>query len=109
MYFSVQLVEPTGVTQEGVTQQYTKKWGSRGGSEKRGEVGSFCLGPSVFRTLIWYSDFSYCRLPQLGLSRMYHRELGVRGVFSVVCYAVLCPWSGGLSGLLVRFMPWSSV
>ena len=34
-----------------------KKWGSRGGSKKRGEVGSFCLGPSVFRTLIWYSDF----------------------------------------------------
>ena len=29
-----------------------KKWGSRGGSKKRGEVGSFCLGPSVFRTLI---------------------------------------------------------
>ena len=56
-YFSVQLVEPTGVTQEGVTQQYTKYWGSRGGSKERGEVGSFCLGPSVFRTLIWYSDF----------------------------------------------------
>ena len=25
-----------------------------------------------------------------------HRERGVRGVSSVVCYAVLCPWSGGL-------------
>ena len=55
------------------------------------------------------SAFSYCCMPQLGLSRMYHRELGVRGVFSVVCYAVLCPWSGGLSGLLFLFMPWSSV
>ena len=55
------------------------------------------------------SAFSYCCMPQLGLSRMYHRELGVRGVFSVVCYAVLCPWSRGLSGLLFRFMPWSSV
>ena len=64
VYFSVQLVEPTGVTQEGVTQQYTKKWGSRGGSKKRGEVkngvkwGASVLAlPSVFRTLIWYSDF----------------------------------------------------
>ena len=63
VYFSVQLVEPTGVTQEGVTRQYTKKlgfsWGKwkTGWSKKRGEVGSFCLGPSVFRTLIWYSDF----------------------------------------------------
>ena len=38
VYFSVQLVEPTGVTQEGVTQKYTKKWGSRGGSKKRDEV-----------------------------------------------------------------------
>ena len=38
---------------------------------------------------------------------MYHRELGVRGVFSVVCYAVLCPSSRGLCGLLFRVMPWS--
>ena len=30
-----------------------------------------------------------------------------RIVSSVVCYAVLCPWSGGLCGLLFRFMPWS--
>ena len=55
------------------------------------------------------SAFSYCCMPPLGLSRMYHGELGVRGVFSVVCYAVLCPRSRGLSGLLFRFMPWSSV
>ena len=36
-----------------------------------------------------------------------HQERGVRGVSSVVCYAVLCPWSGGLCGLLCRVMPWS--
>ena len=35
------------------------------------------------------------------------RKRGVRGVSSVVCYAVLCPLSGGLCGLLCRVMPWS--
>ena len=34
---------------------------------------------------------------------------GVRGVSSAVCYAVLCPSSGGLCGLLCRVMPWSGV
>ena len=29
----------------------------------------------------------------------------MRGVSSVVCYAVLCPGSGGLCGLLCRVMP----
>ena len=51
--------------------------------------------------------FSYCCMPQLGLSHMRHGELGVRGVSSVVCYAVLCPSSSGLCGLLFRVMPWS--
>ena len=51
------------------------------------------------------SAFIYCCMPQLRLSHMCHRERGVRG--SVVCYAVLCPWSGGLCGLLCRVMPWS--
>ena len=46
-------------------------------------------------------------MPQLRLSHLCHRERGVRGVSSVVCYAVLCPWSGGLCGLLCRVMPWS--
>ena len=36
VYFSVQLVEPTGVTQEGVTQQYTKKNGVLVGEVKNG-------------------------------------------------------------------------
>ena len=36
VYFSVQLVEPTGVTQEGVTQQYTKKIGVLVGEVKNG-------------------------------------------------------------------------
>ena len=49
--------------------------------------------------------FSYCCMPQLGLSHMRHGELGVRGVSSVVCYAVLCP----SCGLLFRVMPWSSL
>ena len=41
-----------------------------------------------------------CRInSKLRLSYMCHRERGVRGVSSVVCYAVLCPWSGGLCGL----------
>jgi len=53
------------------------------------------------------SAFIYCCMPQLRLSHMCHRERGVRGVSSVVCYAVLCPWSGGLCGLLCRVMPWS--
>ena len=53
------------------------------------------------------SAFSYCCMPQLGLSHMRHGELGVRGVSSVVCYAVLCPSSGGLCVLLFRVMPWS--
>ena len=35
------------------------------------------------------SAFSYRCMPQLRLSRIYHRERGVRGVSSVVCYAVL--------------------
>ena len=47
-----------------------------------------------------------CR-SKLRLSYMCHRERGVRGVSSVVCYAVLCPWSGGLCGFLCRVMPWS--
>ena len=34
---------------------------------------------------------------------------GVRGVSSAVCYAGLCPSSGGLCGLLCRVMPWSGV
>ena len=55
------------------------------------------------------SAFSHCCMPQLGLSHMRHGELGVRGVSSVVCYAVLCPSSGGLCGSLFRVMPWSSV
>ena len=55
------------------------------------------------------SAFIYCCMPQLRLSHMCHRERGVRGVSSVVCYAVLCPWSGGLCGLLCRVMPWSGV
>ena len=42
-YFSVQLVEPTGVTQEGVTQQYTKSWGSRGGSKNGVKWGASVL------------------------------------------------------------------
>ena len=53
------------------------------------------------------SAFTFCCMPQLRLSHMCHRERGVRGVSSVVCYAVLCPWSGGLCGLLCRVMPWS--
>jgi len=53
------------------------------------------------------SAFIYCCMPQLRLSHMCHRERGVRGVSSVVCYAVLCPLSGGLCGLLCRVMPWS--
>ena len=53
------------------------------------------------------SAFVYCCMPQLRLSHMCHRERGVRGVSSVVSYAVLCPWSGGLCGLLCRVMPWS--
>ena len=57
------------------------------------------------------SAFSYCCIPQLRLSHTvpgtYHRELGVWGVFSVVCYAVLRPSSRGLCGLLFRVMPWS--
>ena len=55
------------------------------------------------------SAFSYCCMPQLGLSHMRHGELGLRGVSSVVCYAVLRPSSGGLCGLLFRVVPWSSV
>ena len=55
------------------------------------------------------SAFSYCCMPQLRLSHMYHRERGVRcGVFPLwfvmPCYE---PWSGGLCGLLCRVMPWS--
>ena len=46
-------------------------------------------------------------MSQLQLSHMSHRERGVRGVSSVVCYAVLRPLSGGLCGLLCRVMPWS--
>ena len=53
------------------------------------------------------SAFIYCCMPQLRLSHMCHRERGVRGVSSVVSYAVLCPLSGGLCGLLCRVTPWS--
>ena len=55
------------------------------------------------------SALIYCCMPQLRLSHTWYVSSGARGAgcSSVVCYAVLCPWSGALCGCSCRVMPWS--
>ena len=52
------------------------------------------------------SAFIYCCMPQLRLSHMCHRERGVRGVSSVVCYAVLCHGRVRACNVCIQRVPW---
>ena len=67
-------------------------------------VRGHTIGVTIDRSVFFAS--SCVTTSKLRLSHnICHRKRGVRGVSPVVCYAVLCPLSGGLCGLLcVRVM-----